>query len=233
MQLRLLATIFLVNILISDNTIAEAKVYLGDVSGTWIGKITPQDEECGDEPRDFTLVVTNGAYTVETYGPNQEHKFSGSIKNGKIADKIKWDMILPQGSADATIAEWSGTFTSENKFIGQVSATGFEMEDTKDVQFVCASNIDLTPKKIVLQNKKATNQKDLTSIKKLLKEGLITKKQFTRMRDKIEGKDKASQLLKSDKELEEKLETIKQLFMKQLITQEEYDVMRKKVLGLN
>ena len=66
-----------------------------------------------------------------------------------------------------------------------------------------------------------------------LKEGLITKKQFTRMRDKIEGKDKASQLLKSDKELEEKLETIKQLFKKKLITQEEYDAMRKKVLGLN
>ena len=233
MQLRLLTTIFLVNILVSNNTTAEVKVYLGDVSGTWIGKIIPQNEECGDGPRDFTLVVTNNSYTVKTSGPSQEHQFSGSIQDGEIADKIKWDMILPQGPADATVAEWSGTFTSENKFIGQVSATGFEMEDTKDVQFVCASNIDLTPKKIVLQNKKATNKKDLSSIKKLLKEGVITEKQFNRMRDQIEGKDKASQLLKSGKELDEKLETIKQLFTKKLITQEEYDAMRKKVLGLN
>ena len=215
-----------------NNTIAEVKVYLGDVSGTWIGKITPQSEECGDEPRDFTLVVTNKSYTVKTYGPNQEHKFSGSIKNGKIADKIKWDMVLEQGPADAFIAEWSGYFSRKDKFIGRVNATGFEMELTEQM-FVCASNIELTPKQVILRNKKATNQKDLSSIKKLLKEGLITKKQFTRMRDKIEGKDKASQLLKSDKELEEKLETIKQLFKKKLITQEEYDAMRKKVLGLN
>ena len=233
MQLRLLATILFVNILISNDTIAEVKVYLGDVSGTWIGKIIPQDEECGDEPRDFTLVVTNNSYTVKTSGPSQEHQFSGLIKNGKVASKIKWDMILPQGPTDATIAEWSGIFRQKDKFIGQVVATGFEMEDRREVQFVCASDIDLTPEKIVLHNKKATNQRDLTSIKKLLNEGLITKKQFTRMRDKIEGKDKASQLLKSDKELEDKLETIKQLFTKRLITQEEYDAMRKKILGLN
>ena len=82
MQLRLLATILFVNILISNDTIAEVKVYLGDVSGTWIGKIIPQDEECGDETRDFTLVVTNNSYTVKTSGPSQDIEFSGLIIYG-------------------------------------------------------------------------------------------------------------------------------------------------------
>jgi hypothetical protein len=61
----------------------------------------------------------------------------------------------------------------------------------------------------------------------------MSKKTDKKTLSSVSLKDKASQLLKSDKELEEKLETIKQLFKKKLITQEEYDAMRKKILGLN
>ena len=96
-------------------------------------------------------------------------------------------------------------FVDGQKFVGEINAYGVRVEDNRDYPVACSLNLELTPEKVVNAKKRTIKKEDLNSIKILLKDGLITQKQFDALKKKIENKDKPAAKKPYDPDLEKKI----------------------------
>ena len=83
-------------------------------------------------------------------------------------------MSIDQENQEANDAKLIGGFIDKEKFLGEISAYGYRVEDEREFPVACSLDLELTPEKVVNAKKRIVKKEDLISIKILLKDGLIT-----------------------------------------------------------